>query len=284
MQGEMLNRDKRLADYRGPEGAKEAGEKVLSDLEHKGPAIKSAAVARSAVKTERSVADIARDTSELATKETNMKELLPRVGTRTLSKEGTGIAAKLATKETAEIAAKTGGKMIVKKVPVVGFIAGVGFGALRALQGDWLGALMEVGSGAASTIPGAGTVASLGIDAALALRDIPSGMSPEVDRAIKNSNRTAETREPAGLDTLPSESSLLNSPMPSVVQSSLVRQIDVYAAPFGDRRMGPIGARPRADQSPTPIVSKAFANEVIRARSGPDRALFEMTRDYSLEN
>ena len=40
------------------------------------------------------------------------------------------------------------------------------------MSGDISGAAMEVASGAASTIPGAGTAASVGIDAALAAKDI----------------------------------------------------------------------------------------------------------------
>ena len=43
------------------------------------------------------------------------------------------------------------------------------------MKGDWAGAGMELASGAASTIPGLGTAASLGIDAALMAKDAASG-------------------------------------------------------------------------------------------------------------
>jgi len=46
------------------------------------------------------------------------------------------------------------------------------FGAQRAFAGDFTGAAMEVASGAASTLPGAGTAASIGIDAALLAKDV----------------------------------------------------------------------------------------------------------------
>ena len=78
------------------------------------------------------------------------------------------------------IAAKLGGKFIgkealsvgLKKLPVIGALAGLGFGGYRALQGDYTGAGMEVASGAASLLPGIGTGASFGIDAAIAARDM----------------------------------------------------------------------------------------------------------------
>lgn len=68
-------------------------------------------------------------------------------------------------------AAKAAGKMAIKKVPIIGLLAGVGFGISRAAQGDWAGAGMEVASGLAGTVPGVGTAASVGIDGALIARD-----------------------------------------------------------------------------------------------------------------
>lgn len=62
-------------------------------------------------------------------------------------------------------------KMGVKKIPVIGALAGLGFAASRAAKGDWLGAAGELASGAASIIPGVGTAASLAIDGALMARD-----------------------------------------------------------------------------------------------------------------
>lgn len=73
--------------------------------------------------------------------------------------------------KAAGIAGKVGASAL-KKIPLVGLAAGLGFGASRAWDGDWTGAGMEVASGAASTIPGLGTAASIGIDGALIARDI----------------------------------------------------------------------------------------------------------------
>lgn len=72
--------------------------------------------------------------------------------------------------------AKGLGKAALKKIPGVGLIAGLGFGVERLLQGDLLGAGLELASGAASTVPGLGTAGSVGLDAVLAARDM--GVTP----------------------------------------------------------------------------------------------------------
>ena len=82
------------------------------------------------------------------------------------------VAKKVATKTAAKLATKTAVKVGLKKIPVVGLIAGLGFGVQRLMKGDIAGALMEVGSGVASTIPGAGTAISIGIDSALIAKDL----------------------------------------------------------------------------------------------------------------
>ena len=103
-----------------------------------------------------------------------------RVGTRLAAKYGGKAAAKAAGKFGAKQAAKIGGsaigKSLGKKIPLVGLGLGAVFAAQRALQGDFVGAGLELASGAASTVPGVGTVGSVGIDAALAARDM--GMTP----------------------------------------------------------------------------------------------------------
>jgi hypothetical protein len=71
-----------------------------------------------------------------------------------------------------KLGAKAAGKSLLKKIPGVSILAGLGFGAQRALQGDFVGAGLEVASGAAGTVPFLGTAASLGIDAGLAARDL----------------------------------------------------------------------------------------------------------------
>ena len=75
------------------------------------------------------------------------------------------------------------GKSLLKKIPGVGLLAGVGFGIKRALSGDFAGAAMELGSGLASTIPGVGTALSVGLDGALLARDMNNSASMSGDTA-----------------------------------------------------------------------------------------------------
>jgi len=93
-------------------------------------------------------------------------------------KAGSATAVKKAgTKGIAKLGAKAIGKGILKKIPGVGLLAGIGFGLQRAMKGDFAGAALELASGGASLIPGAGTAASLAIDAGLAARDISKATS-----------------------------------------------------------------------------------------------------------
>ena len=89
---------------------------------------------------------------------------------------GRKIAAMLAAKTAAKAATKggssTASKYAAKSVPVLGLAVGLGFGVWRYWQGDMTGAGLEVMSGAAACIPGAGTTATLAIDAGLIARDV----------------------------------------------------------------------------------------------------------------
>jgi hypothetical protein len=93
--------------------------------------------------------------------------------------------AKMLTKE----ALKSG----IKKIPIIGALAGLGFAAKRAMSGDVVGAGLELASGAAGTIPGIGTLASVGIDAGLAVRD---GMSDD-DGGKKKADPSSSTARPS---------------------------------------------------------------------------------------
>ena len=103
------------------------------------------------------------------------KNAISNVAQKGMSKVG----GKTATKGAAKIGGKAVGKSLLKKIPIIGAIAGLGFGAMRALQGDFVGAAGEVASGVASTVPGAGTAASVAIDAGLAARDMSREGSTE---------------------------------------------------------------------------------------------------------
>ena len=82
-------------------------------------------------------------------------------------------------KTTAKAAGKGAGKSVLKKIPFVGLGLGAAFAVDRLRKGDWAGALMELGSGAASMIPGVGTAVSAGLDIALIAKDIGDAKKKE---------------------------------------------------------------------------------------------------------
>jgi hypothetical protein len=102
-------------------------------------------------------------------------------GVKLVEKEGVKTAEKVGAKSLAKVGLKALGKSALKKIPLLGLAAGGVFAAQRALKGDFLGAAGELASGAAGTIPGIGTAASIGIDAALAAKDMGAfgGATPE---------------------------------------------------------------------------------------------------------
>lgn len=93
-----------------------------------------------------------------------VKQAIEKVGTKGALKAGV------------KTGAKVGGKTVAKRIPVLGLLAGLGFGIHRALKGDWVGSGMEIASGAASLLdlvaPGAGVAVGLAMDAAIVGRDI----------------------------------------------------------------------------------------------------------------
>jgi len=89
---------------------------------------------------------------------------------------GKTLGRKLGGKAIGKIAGTGLAKSLGKKIPLLGLGLGSVFAAQRALQGDFVGAGMELASGAASTFPGIGTGASIGIDAALMAKDM-TGMA-----------------------------------------------------------------------------------------------------------
>ena len=117
---------------------------------------------------------------------TLLKRMIGRSGRRALARAGRvgakaikpvgvlggKIVGKLVGKQAARIAGKGIAKSLAKKIPLLGAVAGLAFGIERAMKGDFVGAIGEVASGVASTVPGVGTAISVGIDAALVAKDI----------------------------------------------------------------------------------------------------------------
>ncbi len=93
---------------------------------------------------------------------------------------------KMMGKGVGKVVGKGFGKAALKKIPVLGALMGLMFGIDRFKQGDWVGGLLEVGSGIASIIPVAGTAISLAIDGFLVFRDfkkiMPNNEKKNVER------------------------------------------------------------------------------------------------------
>lgn len=105
------------------------------------------------------------------------KLLTGKAAVKTAGQAAVKTAGKAAVKKAAvKAGTKALGKSLLKKIPVIGLIAGIGFGVQRAMSGDFKGAALEVASGAASMVPGVGTAASIALDAGLAGRDVKTAM------------------------------------------------------------------------------------------------------------
>ena len=126
-------------------------------------------------------------TSKAITKQVSKKvskEVTKKVAKKAVTKSLTKVAAKGAAKGV--------GKSILKKIPFVGLGMGILFAVDRLRKGDWGGALLEVASGAASTIPGVGTGVSLALDAALIAKDVHQA------RSITGGDKIDAARETGG--------------------------------------------------------------------------------------
>jgi hypothetical protein len=124
-------------------------------------------------------------------------------GGKDLFKVGAKEEVKVAEKGVEKVAEKTVGKSLLKKIPILGLGAGLFFGAQRALAGDWLGAGLEVASGAASSIPVVGTAASAAIDVGLAARDVMGGDEGGETPNVPTQTTTTQSA-PSSAVTLPS--------------------------------------------------------------------------------
>lgn len=106
-----------------------------------------------------------------------------RAEQRKLWKEAKGVkkgissaVKKGATSSVSGIVAKNAARMGGKKIPGAGAAMGLAFGADRLASGDKIGAVGEVLSGAASTIPMVGTAISTALDVGLMAKDVISSL------------------------------------------------------------------------------------------------------------
>ena len=99
-----------------------------------------------------------------------MGEKIAVEGAETAAKSAPGLLSKMKGtigKGAGKIAGKGVAKTALKALPGIGFLMALGFGANRAMNGDYLGAGLELASGAAGLFPGIASAASIGIQGAL---------------------------------------------------------------------------------------------------------------------
>lgn len=103
-------------------------------------------------------------------------------------------------------AGKMAGKVLLKKIPIIGALYGTYLAYKRFKEGDVIGGLMEFGSGIASIFPGLGTAASVAMDAALVTTDA-KGITGRDSEAAK-----ARRADPNSYAYSPPESDFISRP------------------------------------------------------------------------
>ena len=86
---------------------------------------------------------------------------------------------------------KAAGKTALKAIPGIGLIVSMGLMGSRLANGDFVGAGMELLSGAASIIPGIGTAASIGMSGAIVARDLAMD-TPNPNQAEEDARPTID--------------------------------------------------------------------------------------------
>ena len=175
-----------------------------------------------------------------------------------------GMMDKLTATESGKAIAKLGpkavGKSLVKKIPLVGLLAGLGFAGKRAWDGDWKGAGLETLSGLASVVPGAGTAASVGIDVALAKRDYDKMKS---DEAAANPKGPLFD-QPMDISKPPVPGQLLAGVNPTVPTDSLapmaVPVSNITGAPATASAIQTAEALQKSSQTPIEILVSTMEN------------------------
>ena len=139
---------------------------------------------------------------------------LRKAAEREAEKKIAKTATELAAKKGGVAVGKTVGKSVLKKIPLIGLVAGAGFAIQSAMNGDYTGAGLELASGAASLLPGVGTAASIAIDVANGAREINNTLNSAKNAAesisddidiTKNATKNTVYEVTANIDTTKTE-------------------------------------------------------------------------------
>lgn len=94
------------------------------------------------------------------------------------------------TKALAVLGSKAGLLTVLRSIPGLSVLLGMGFAGIRLAQGDYSGAAIELASGVAAMFPGIGTAGALGLQAGLAVTDY--------NRATNTMRGNRRANSPAG--------------------------------------------------------------------------------------
>ena len=177
-------------------------------------------------------------------------------------------------------------KSIAKKIPIVGAIAGAGFALSRLFDGDFVGAGLELGSGVASLLPGAGTAVSIGLDTALIAKDLHTeGVFPTVDEAMtylgENSDILTDVSDEVAKESESAISKIDGKITESVTPTTVPVTPDSSIDPgtvidkLGDVSSAPVGVVPSADtvqQLDSNFKSPTLAKDITPDTTKPERS------------
>ena len=146
-----------------------------------------------------------------------------KVASKLESKVSSKITSKIAKEATEKglgklalkSAGKAGAKSLLKKIPFVGIGISAGLALQRGLKGDMVGAGLEIASGILGTLGafsfGAGTAASVGIDAILLARDLKNKPKEVKSPSVPSTSKSSETSKTTFTNKPKSSSFLANS-------------------------------------------------------------------------
>ena len=170
--------------------------------------------------------------------------MAPKVVAKTAEKMAPKVLAKTVGKAATKVIAKTAGKSLLKKIPLIGAGVGALFAAQRAMQGDFLGAGLELVSGISSIVPGIGTAVSVGVDAVLAANDIKD---EEAKISEENLKSQLESRGVASTEELYAKKL-------KEKQKEMLGEWDVNRDDILDSGKVPVNTPPSIQPNVTPMV------------------------------
>jgi hypothetical protein len=100
------------------------------------------------------------------------RDLSSAVESTVLRSIATSVLKKIIPMGLAKISVEQIPKSGLKKIPGAGLVIAAILAVVKAIQGNYAGAVGEVASGAAACIPGVGTTVSFAIDGAMTAKDI----------------------------------------------------------------------------------------------------------------